>query len=71
MSKEKLLVNGLECVHTKVDATIQGSALSYRNYYYSSAKIGTIQIMTWASQDDIAGYEKELAEFVNGFHLAQ
>lgn len=68
--KRKLTINGNEMSQMNVDATVRGLMLSYRNYYYSG-KAGTIQIMTWTKQDDMAKYEKELTNLLNGFHVTE
>jgi hypothetical protein len=66
----KVLVNGKEMIQMNVDATVQGMPFSYQNYYYSG-KAGSFQIMTWTKKGDSSKYQKEITDFINGFHVTE
>jgi hypothetical protein len=68
--RKRVKVNGLEMAQMNVDANVRGLALTYHNYYYSG-KVGTVQIMTWTKQGDMEKHEKELFDFVKGFHVSE
>jgi hypothetical protein len=55
-------------LQVSIIVTGRGASYSYHNYYYSG-KAGVIQIMTFTKPEDMVKYEKELTEFVNGFHV--
>ena len=64
-NEEYRTVNGLEVLHIRMKGTIQGIRFIYFGYYYSD-KSGTIQFLTYSSED-ILNENTELCEdFLNG-----
>ena len=64
--EDKRLVNGAEVLCVRIIGTIDSIAFQYYNYYYAGPA-GTIQIVTYTSQNLIQEYEKDFTDFLNGF----
>ena len=63
---EYRMVNNKKILCMKMDGTIQGIRFVYFGYYYSNAK-GTVQLLTYTSQQLFEKMEKDLENFLNGF----
>jgi len=58
-------VNGLKVLLLQMNGTMQGIKFSYYGYYYSSPN-GTVQFITYTSQNLLDGYRKECNSLLNG-----
>lgn len=66
ISKEEYRnVNGLKVLLLQMDGTMQGIKFSYYGYYYSSAN-GTVQLITYTSQNLLESYKKDCEILLNG-----
>ncbi len=58
-------VNGLKLLLLQMNGTIQGIKFSYYGYYYSNAN-GTVQFITYTSQNLLDNYMSEVEKLLNG-----
>lgn len=58
-------VNGLKVLLLQMNGTMQGIKFSYYGYYYSNAN-GTIQFITYTSQNLIDSYKNKTEKLLNG-----
>ncbi len=58
-------VNGLKVLLLQMNGTIQGIKFSYFGYYFSNAQ-GTVQFLTYTSQDLLDNYRAECEKLLNG-----
>ena len=58
-------VNGLDLLLMQMDGTIQGIKFSYYGYYYSNES-GTVQFLTYTSQNLLAEYKSDIEDLLNG-----
>lgn len=65
VKEEYRKVNGLDVLHLRMDGTVQGIKFSYYGYYFSNEK-GTVQFITFTSQNLMEDYEKEAEQLLNG-----
>ena len=65
VKEEYRTVNGLKVLLLQMDGTMQGIKFSYYGYYFSSTN-GTVQFMTYTSQNLLNGYKKECENLLNG-----
>lgn len=65
-SAEYRIVNNKKILCLKFQGTIQGIKFVYFGYYYSSPN-GTIQLLSYTSQQYFDSIQKELENFLNGF----
>jgi hypothetical protein len=68
--EEYRIVNGVKVLFMQMDGTIQGVTFSYYGYYYSS-KSGSLQLITYTSQDLFASYQSEFEIFLNGLVITE
>lgn len=68
--EEYRMVNGIKLLHLQMDGTIEGIRFSYLGYYYSYEK-GTVQFLTYTSQNLLKEYRKDMEELLNGFVMVQ
>ena len=59
-------VNGLKVLMMQMNGSIQGVKFAYYGYYYSNAN-GTVQLLTYTSQNLFTEYMKKMEELLNGF----
>jgi len=59
-------VNGNNVLMMQMQGTVQGIKFTYYGYYYSSAN-GSVQFLTYTSQNLFEGYEGDMQELLNGF----
>jgi hypothetical protein len=59
-------VNGLKTLLLQLNGTIQGIKFSYYGYYFTSIN-GTVQFITYTSQNLIDSYRPESEKLLNGF----
>jgi hypothetical protein len=59
-------VNGVQMLCLQMNGTIQGVKFTYFGYYWSSEK-GTVQFITYTSQNLFTKYKPDLEELLNGF----
>jgi hypothetical protein len=64
-SEEYRTVNGVKILMLKMAATIQGIKISYMGYYYSNAN-GTIQFLTYTSDNLAESFSGEIEKLLNG-----
>ena len=65
VKEEYRTVNGINVLMMQLNGTMQGIKFSYYGYYYSNEN-GTVQFVTYTSQNLIKGYEKECDKLLNG-----
>lgn len=65
VKEEYRFVNGIKVLLLEMSGTMQGIKFSYYGYYFSSAN-GTIQFITYTSQNLLDSYRKECDELLNG-----
>lgn len=58
-------VNGIQVLMMQMSGTIQGIRFTYFGYYYSNEN-GTVQLLTYCSENLFKGYQKEMETFLNG-----
>lgn len=66
VKEEYRIVNGTKVLLLQMNGTMQGIKFSYYGYYFSSSN-GTVQFITYTSQNLIDGYRKECDILLNGF----
>lgn len=64
--EDRRIVNGSEVLCVRIIGTIDNIAFQYYNYYYAGPA-GTIQMVTFTSQNLIQEYENDFLDFLNGF----
>jgi len=64
--EEYRMVNGVKVFMMQMNGKMQGIKFSYYGYYFSSEK-GTIQLITYTSQNLLKEYMKDCEELLNGF----
>lgn len=67
---EQRTVNGLKVLLMQMNGTMQGVQFTYYGYYYSF-KGGTIQLLTYTSQNLLDEYKPDMEDFLNGFELTK
>jgi len=65
-SAEYRIVNNKKILCLKFQGTIQGIKFVYFGYYYSNPN-GTVQLLSYTSQQYFDSIQKELESFLNGF----
>lgn len=68
VSEEKRVVNGREVMQLKMKATIEGVPIDYLGYYYTG-KEGTVQVLTFTSENLTSEYQQDFEEFLNGLTI--
>ena len=58
-------VNGLKVLLLHMNGTIQGIKFSYYGYYYSNSN-GTVQLITYTSQNLLEGFKPKIEDLLNG-----
>lgn len=66
VNEEYRTVNGLKVLLLQLNGTMQGIKFSYYGYYFSSS-YGTIQFITYTSQNLLDSYKPESEKLLNGF----
>lgn len=66
VKQEYRLVNDKKVLLLQMQATMQGMKIVYRGYYFSDEN-GTTQLVTYTTQNLVAGYAADTEEFLNGF----
>lgn len=70
MDEQMKDLNGVKVLFMQMDGTIQGIKFSYLGYYYSSAK-GTVQLLTYTSQNLLNENRGDMEELLNGMKILQ
>lgn len=65
IKEEYRIVNGQKVVFLQMDGTIQGVKFSYYGYYFSNIN-GTVQFITYTSQNLLADFKEECDKLLNG-----
>jgi hypothetical protein len=65
INEEYRMVNGLKMLHLQMNGTMQGIKFSYYGYYYSNES-GTVQYVTFTSQNLIESYREQCDALLNG-----
>lgn len=65
IKEEYRMVNGLKMLHLQMNGTMQGIKFSYYGYYYSNES-GTVQYVTFTSQNLIESYREQCDALLNG-----
>jgi len=68
--EEYRMVNGIKVLMMQMDGTTQGIKFSYLGYYYSSHS-GTVQFITYTSQNLLKEYRNISEDLLNGFNEIQ
>ena len=58
-------VNGMKVLLLHMNGTIQGIKFSYYGYYYSNSN-GTVQFITYTSQNLLDGFKSKIEDLLNG-----
>ncbi len=66
VKEEYRIVNGLKVLLLQLNGNMQGIKFSYYGYYYSSTN-GTVQFVTYTSQNLLDSYKPESEKLLNGF----
>ncbi len=66
IKEEYRIVNGLKVLLLHMNGTMQGIKFSYYGYYFSNAN-GTVQLITYTSQNLLDSYKSESEKLLNGF----
>lgn len=64
--EEYRIVNDLKVLYLEMRGTIKGMKFIYNGYYYSDES-GTIQLLTYTSQNLFDTYQDNIFDFLNGF----
>jgi hypothetical protein len=67
--EEKRVVNGREILCLRINGTLKQVPFAYYGYYYGG-KEGTIQVITYTSQNLLKKYEQVFTEFLNGLVIS-
>lgn len=70
VKEEYRMVNGVKFFLMQMNGTVQGVKFTYLGYYYSYAK-GTVQLITYTSQNLLSEYQKELEGLLNGLVITE
>jgi len=65
VTEEYRMVNGIKVLHLQMNGTMLGIKFSYFGYYFSNSN-GTVQFITYTSQNLIKEYKKECEKLLNG-----
>ncbi len=65
-NQEYRMVNGTKVLMMEMKGTIQGVKFVYYGYYYSDDS-GSVQFLTYTSQNLFEEYKKEMEKLLNGF----
>jgi hypothetical protein len=63
-------VNGLDVLFLQMDGTAQGIKFSYYGYYFSNES-GTVQYITFSSQNILKSYFSECKDLLNGLFVIE
>jgi hypothetical protein len=63
--KEYRKVNGLEVLMMEMSGTVKGIKVAYMGYYYTNEH-GTLQFLTFGSQEQMKNHKSECEDFLNG-----
>lgn len=66
VKEEYRIVNGLKVLLLQLNGTMQGIKFSYYGYYFSNTN-GTVQFVTYTSQNLLDSYKPESEKLLNGF----
>lgn len=64
-NEEYRTVNGIKVLHLQMTGSMQGMKFFYYGYYYSNAN-GTVQFITYSSQNLLKTYQADAEELLNG-----
>lgn len=71
VTKEEMRnVNGIDLLMLQMAGTIQGLKFTYFGYYYSNEN-GTVQLLSYTSQNLFESYIPEIEDFLNGVVLTE
>jgi len=65
VQQEYRVVNGLKVLLLQMNGSLQGIKFSYYGYYFSNPN-GTVQFITYTSQNLLNNYREEIEELLNG-----
>jgi len=68
LSEEKRIVNGHELLCLKIEGSVSQIPFTYYGYYYSGNG-GTLQLITFTSQNLFAEYQKDFTDLLNGLEI--
>ena len=68
VGQEKRIVNGREVLFMRLRGTIEGIPFTYMGYYFTG-KEGTIQVITYTSENLLSEYQQDFEELLNGLTL--
>jgi hypothetical protein len=68
VQEENRNVNGTNILCMQMDGTIEGIKFTYYGYYYAG-KAGSIQLLTYTSQNLFQESKPEMTEFLNGLEV--
>lgn len=65
VNEEYRIVNGVKMLQMQMTGTMQGIKFVYFGYYYSGP-VGTVQFLTYTSQNLLSSYVKDMEELLGG-----
>jgi len=65
VEEEYRMVNGQKMLYMQMNGTVQGVKISYMGYYFSSS-VGTVQFLTYTSQNLLDSFRSEALKLLNG-----
>jgi hypothetical protein len=70
VAEEMVTVNGVDMTMLKIDGNLSGMPFEYYGYYYTG-EAGTIQFITYTSQNLTDDYATDLTDLLNGLSVAE
>jgi hypothetical protein len=70
VKEEFRMVNGVKVLFMQMNGTLQGISFSYYGYYYSS-RSGSMQLITYTSENLLNEYKQSLEELLNGLSIIE
>lgn len=65
IEQEYRMVNGIKILYLRLDGTMDGMKISYSGYLYSDSS-GTVQFITFTSQNLVEEYQDFSQQLING-----
>ena len=65
IKEEYRTINGVKVIMMQMPGTIQGIKFTYYSYYYSNSN-GSVQFLTYTSQNLFETYKKKMEDLLNG-----
>jgi hypothetical protein len=70
VEEQMRVVNGTEMLYLRISGTMQGIALTYMGHYFTNSD-GSIQVITFTSDNLLPEYQADLQEFISGLQISK